>query len=328
MSARLSILALSLCGLGLNGCGAEAPTAEEIGEAASALRGDELSAEGSFSCDFGLPAALPLDQVPGIIERDRMYMAERPGMQHKHLPLAFDPATGNLFSGGRYLFDTAKQAEDYKQWVSNDFILDGTKFLERPIFLAPECHAWSVIGAHDFKPIAAQLVLRTERWSVPENNAKHELRDLWDGIRHEADQRDLAAVWLLYSKHEHLAQLVYFADRVAPNDPTAPDFASLGALAGSPALGHSLASLGGSKTFDRSEWILTVWSPFKAGDHGAPSLWPYSPPFPAPFCGDNTCEPSRGETHESCAADCASGCGNNGCQPGEDTRSCPSDCRL
>ncbi len=91
--------------------------------------------KGCFTCDFGLPGALPLDQVPAIIERDRMYMAEQPGMRTKHLPLRIDFNTGNLLSGGRYLFDTFEEAQAYKDWVTNDFILDGVKFLERPIFL-------------------------------------------------------------------------------------------------------------------------------------------------------------------------------------------------
>src|SRR5262245_3759380 len=43
--------------------------------------------KGCFTCDFALPGDLPLNQVPAIIERDRMYMAERPGMRTKHLPL-------------------------------------------------------------------------------------------------------------------------------------------------------------------------------------------------------------------------------------------------
>jgi hypothetical protein len=30
---------------------------------------------GCFTCDFALPGNLPLNQVPAIIERDRMYMA-------------------------------------------------------------------------------------------------------------------------------------------------------------------------------------------------------------------------------------------------------------
>jgi hypothetical protein len=37
--------------------------------------------KGCFTCDFALPVDLPLNLVPAIIERDRMYMAERPGIR-------------------------------------------------------------------------------------------------------------------------------------------------------------------------------------------------------------------------------------------------------
>lgn len=295
---------------------------------AGGLPGAKIHARGSFSCDFGLPGDLPLDQVPPIIERDRMYMAERPGMVTKQLPIGLDLANGQLFSGGRYLFDQARQAEEYAQWVRHDFVLDGTQFLDRPIFLAPDCHSWNVIGARQFAPIESQVVVRTERWSVPDHGVRGLLKAAWAGLVHDAADQGLTAVWLLHNRDEDLVQLVYFADRVAPPDPMAPDFASLFALQDAPALGDALACGGWAKTFDRTEWILTVWFPFASGDQGDPSLWPYSPPFPQPFCGDGVCEASRGENGAACAADCPVDCGDAVCQAGESTENCPGDCRI
>jgi hypothetical protein len=56
-----------------------------------------------------------------------MYMAARPGMLHKHIPITFDPVSdpmgGKNLSGGRYLFDTAKHAQDYRDWVFNSYKL-------------------------------------------------------------------------------------------------------------------------------------------------------------------------------------------------------------
>lgn len=333
-SEKIRALALSFLVAGAaTACGAEPPEASP-GVAVQAdqaddddHRGTELDAEGSFSCDFGLPSDLPLPAVPPLIERDRMYMSARPGMITKQLPIAFDPATGAVFSGGRYLFDTHRHAKEYADWVRHGFVLDGVEFLDRPIFLTPECHAWRVVGARAYAPLDAQVVMRTERFQVP--------ADGWGAIHHvyrdaraAAEQRGLGAVWLLESRDEGLAQLVYFGGRVGPIDPHVPDFASLGALAGSPPLGAGVVPAGWTRTFDRTHWTLTVWFPFAAGDHGAPSLWLNSPPFPAPFCGDGLCEPSRGESGASCAADCPTACGNASCQAGEDTRRCPSDCRL
>jgi hypothetical protein len=120
--------------------------------------------------------------------------------------------------------------------------------------------------------------------------------------------------------------VVTFADRVVPRDPSSFDFQSLGALSGAPPLGAALEDLG-ARTFDRTEWVFTVWFPYSFADSGAASLWPWSPPLPQPGCGDGVCEPSRGESGASCAADCPALCGDGVCQAGEDTHNCPSDCR-
>ena len=126
----------------------------------------KVKAKGAFTADFALPGSLPLNEVAPLIERDRMYMAARRGMQNKYLPLTIDFATGNLLSGGRYLFDTEHDAEQYKNWVENDFILDGVHFFDRPIFINPDYHAWRLIDAYHLGEIDTRIIVRTERWSV------------------------------------------------------------------------------------------------------------------------------------------------------------------
>ena len=285
----------------------------------------KVKAKGAFTADFTLPAAMPLSLVAPLIERDRMYMAARPGMQNKYLPLRFD-ATGNLLSGGRYLFDTEREAKQYKDWVENDFILDGIHFFDRPFFINPDYHAWQVIGAYHFGEIDERVIVRTERWSVGNHNWTDALKHKWDEILVEAARRGLTSVWLLYSKDEQLVQLVYFADRIVPPEPPTPDLASLEALENSPALGDSLDFHGWTKTFDRTQWVLTIWFPFVTGDNGQPSLWPHSPPLPKPYCGDGVCERSRGETNATCPGDCPPLAGNGVCDPGETSGTCPGDC--
>lgn len=286
-----------------------------------------IQAKGCFTCDFTIPASYPLDVAPAI-ERDRMYMAARPGMQRKQIPLRFDNA-GDIQSGGRYLFDTRKQAEKYKSWVENDFILDGTHFFDRPYFINPDCHSWRVIGAHNFQDLQQQVVLRTERWSVPNASQMHTLKQRWPQLMAAAAERGLTGAWLLYNKEEQLVQIVYFADRIVPQDPNVPDFASLGALESAPPLGAIFdGEAGWNKTFDRTQWVLTVWFPFVHGDHGQPSLWPNSPPLPEARIGDGVCEVSRGENHANAPTDCGPKCGNGVCNNGENTQNCPGDCRL
>jgi hypothetical protein len=286
-----------------------------------------LKAKGAFTCDFGLSADLPMDLVGPTIERDRMYQAARQGFQRKLIPLSF--AADGLEAGGRYLFDSRDDAEAYKVWIQTAFVLDGTQFFDRPYFLAPDCHAWSVIAAHDFADLhAAQVVLRTERWYVPHASQRKALMDRWSAILDAAAGRGLTSVWLLYNKQEQLVSLVYFADRVVPSDPSQPDFASLFALQGAPPLGEIFDDQGWTRTFDRTQWVLSIWFPFVLGDRGGPSLWPNSPPFPQPYAGDGVCEVSRGENHVNAPSDCPATCGDGVAQPGETTQNCPGDVRL
>jgi hypothetical protein len=238
---------------------------------------------GAFTCDFGLPGDFPLAAAVPILEQDRINMSARPGFRHKHVPISPDFATGNLFSGGRYLFDSVKAAEAYKFWVENNYFVDGVEFFDRPYFLNPECHAWSVIGSEDFSDIrTTQVVLRTERWTMPEGNLHTKLKEFWPLVRKQAQKRGLSAVWLLYNKKERLVSIVSFADRIGPADTDDLDFESLDALAAEVSLGEAFDDAGWEKLFDRTQWVLTIWFPFKRGDTGEPSVWPNSPPFPKP----------------------------------------------
>ncbi len=320
-------------GMALNaGCVADQPgVAGTSAHLVEGVPGHRIRARGSFSCDFALALGdAPLSQVPAVIERDRMYMASHPGIVHKHLPISIDFATGTVYSGGRYLFDTREHAAAYRHFVTETFVLDGVQFLDRPLFVDPFCTDWDVIGAHDLTPIeTTHYVMRTERFTVPAENQRGFLQRRWHGILREAADRGLAGVWLLYNREERLAQIVYHANRVGPADPTQPDVPSLEALASQPPLGAELAELDGwTRVFDRTHWVFTIWYPYEPGDTGIPSLWPNSPPFPAPFCGDAVCEVSRGEDGSSCSDDCPVDCGDAVCDPGEDTHNCPGDCRI
>ena len=307
-------------------------TAHPSASAGQALNNaGDLSVEGAFTCDFTLPGSLVAsspEPIGAVLERDRMIMSRQPGIMRKHVPLGIDFNTGNLFSGGRYLFDTEELAKEYKTFVTQEFTLNGVQFLDRPEFLETDCHSWSVVAARDFADIhTSQIVLRTERWGVPSVNQRQLLKDRWPAIRAAAAARGYSSVWLLYNRQEQLVSLVYFGNRVAPPDPNAPDFASLFSLQEAPALGDLLADLGYAKQLDRTHWSWTIWFPFLNGDRGEPSLWPNSPPFPQPYVGDGVCEPSRGETHQTAAADCSVTCGDGICQVGESAQMCPSDCR-
>jgi hypothetical protein len=304
-----------------------AACAAETSTSSQPITTPDLTQQGSFICDLVIGPELPPWQAPIDIERDRILMSH-PGMRQKMLPIMFGP-NNTLFMGGRYLFDTDDQAQDYDDFVHHRYVLDGVPFLSRVYFHANDCRHMQVIGAHDFADFRSdQVTVRSERWRVPDQNYVSLLRNTWPTVRSEAAARGVTSVWLLYSRKDNLVEIVYYGDRVAPADPTQPDFASLGALASTPALGDVFAGQGWTQDLDETQWVFTIWQPYVPGDQGAPSIHPYSPPFPGLSCGDGLCVPSRGESYATCPADCAPQCGNDVCDAGETVDSCPSDCRV
>src|SRR5882757_10728613 len=72
----------------------------------------------------------------------------------------FDPVTGVHQIGGRYLFETWENVTDYLRFTSEELELEpGVKFWDRPFFIGVDKHAWHVIGAHDFTPMATHYDL-------------------------------------------------------------------------------------------------------------------------------------------------------------------------
>src|SRR5690606_17602455 len=148
-------------------------------------------------------------------------------------------------------------------------------------------------------------VMRTERFAVTGAAIVPVLRDLWSGLVDHADGASLSAITLNHARHEGLVEVV----RVAPLAATSPE-----ELAADPSVGL-LVPPSFERVFDRTQLVLTVWSPYVAGDRGEPAAWPNSPPLPGPTCGDGVCVPSQGEDGASCAADCPPRCGDLVCQP-------------
>lgn len=289
---------------------------------------DGANEQAAFTDDITLPSTLSPAGLVGELERDRMYMAARPGFIREFTGMQFD-ASGDTIAAGRYLFRTLKDAEAYKDFLENQYVVDGSTFVRRAYVKQIELHTWSVIGHEDLGDFrSTQYVTRTERFSVPNRNLRPMLKAKWPALRAEARQRGYTGVWLLYSRKDALVSVVYFANRVGPSDGVAPDFASLAALEKADPLGDVVQADGWTRTVDRTSWVFTIWFPFVRGDRGEPALWPYSPPFPMPYAGDGVCEVSRGENSTNAPSDCLPTCGNGVQDPGETSKDCPGDVRL
>jgi hypothetical protein len=318
------------CGGGNELSDSMSSTTQEVRIAASeGVEGISHGARGATLCDYKLYPNLPVDQAPALIERDRMYMAAQPGVTFKYLPLTLPTASDPfIYSGGRYLLDTVRHAQDYAHWILNDFRLDGVLFPERPYFVSTECTAYSVIGIKDFKELrSASHVVRTERFHLPEGNHRGYLESRWNELVVEARARGMSSVWLVYNPEARLAAFVYTLERVSMVASAGPDFATVSALESAPSLGAHFARPGWVKTQDVTQFVWGLWFRFAPGDTGLPTIWPNAPALPAPFSGDGLCLVSAGENHENSPSDCPSTCGNAIAEPGETSVNCPGDVR-
>jgi hypothetical protein len=93
----------------------------------------DISAKGAFTCELTLPADVNTwypEPIAAALERDRIIMTREPGLLRKHIPLSFDPATGNLLAGGRHLFDTERHAPQYKTFVEGYTLNGNRKIIE------------------------------------------------------------------------------------------------------------------------------------------------------------------------------------------------------
>jgi hypothetical protein len=237
-----------------------------------------------YSNTFQLPGHDLDPRAPGMIERDRLVMATRPGMFRKLLPLRIDES--GVHTGGCYLFDTYENAKAYRDWVANDFVLDGVKFLDRPVIMEPRDQLWQVAGFEDFDDVrTAQDVMRFERWHVAVRPDVDVLRERqWPVLRDTARAAGLSSAWLLYGPDEHHPQLglVTVAAR-RPGDGRGTTVADLSTLESAASLGEGLAAeFGATKVFDRTSVVYMVWFPVTGSDEDEPAIWPSSPPLPGP----------------------------------------------
>ena len=230
-----------------------------------------------------LTASVPPDQVPAIIERDRVIMAARPGMHLKLLPLLM-PDANTVLSGGAYLFDTIDNAGRFEAWVLNEFELDGVLFPDRPMFQECSSKVWEVIAAENFQDMHTQQgLMRIEEWRFNGDLDQESLEDTWPSIRGKAIDTNLSSAWLLLNvERGEISTVTTMPSASASGDSPQPDIDGLMKLAALPSIGAELETAGVEKIFDRTSFIYTVWFPVTQGGNGKLPLFPNSPPFPAP----------------------------------------------
>jgi hypothetical protein len=243
-----------------------------------------IACKAAFTADFDMAVALSLQQIVTNLEVGRKIMDVRPGMRHKYTPLRFDPATSIHQIGGRYLFETWEDVVDYLRFTTEELELEpGVKFWDRPFFLGVDKHAWHVIGAHDFTPMATHYANRLERFSYTGEISVDNLRALWPLIREAAEETNLASVWLLLQPDEHQIGLLMVMAQMPGTDAAERASKSIVALERKDSLSkYFIQPMQAQKIFDRTSLNLSLWLPWSRRAGGDPVAFPTFPLHPLP----------------------------------------------
>jgi hypothetical protein len=212
-----------------------------------------IACKAAFTSDFDLAPGIPLQQLVTNLEVGRKKMDDRPGMRHKYMPLRFDPATAVRQFGGRYLFETWEHALDYVRFTEELELEPGVRFWDRPFFIGVEKHAWHVIGAYDFAPMATHYAHRFERFALTGETSMDELNARWPLMLEEGQAAGLASVWLLYQPDERQIGLLTVIAQVAGTDAAQSASRSIAALEAKESLSKQFSErMHAQKIFDRS----------------------------------------------------------------------------
>jgi hypothetical protein len=243
-----------------------------------------IACKAAFTADFEVAAALSLQQIITNLEVGRKVMDVRPGMRHKYTPLRFDPATGMHQIGGRYLFETWENVVDYIRFTTEELELEpGVKFWDRPFFIGVDKHAWHVIGAHDFAPMATHYANRLERFAYTGEISANDLQALWPLLREAAERENLASVWLLLQPDERQIGLVTVMEQMPGTTAAERASKSIVALERKDSLSKYFTQpLQAQKIFDRTSLILSLWLPWSRRAGGDPAAYPTFPLHPLP----------------------------------------------
>jgi hypothetical protein len=242
-----------------------------------------IACKAAFTSDFDIAPGLPLQQLVTNLEVGRKRMDDRPGMRHKYMPLRFDPATSVRQFGGRYLFETWENAADYVRFTEELELEPGVTFWDRPFFIGVDKHAWHVVGAYDFAPMASHYAHRFERFAYRGKTSMDDLQALWPRMLEAATEAGLASVWLLFQPDERQIGLVTVIAQMPGADAAKSASSSIAALESQDSLSkqfreHSHAE----KIFDRSSLNLSLWLPWSRRAGGDASAFPTFPVHPLP----------------------------------------------
>lgn len=246
----------------------------------------EIHAEAAMTSDIVLPRDLPFEQLNDYVEIERRSMDTYRGMNRKYTPIQYDTVTGGPICGGRYVFDTWENVQDYFRWTQEELEFEpGVKFWDRAMFQQVDKHIWKVIGAYDFTHVDTHGVNRFERWTYTADavDAKRILKELWPQVQEQARQAGLGSVWLLDQPDEKMIAIMTSGATAREDNDVDAAQRAIAKLSGMTSLGALLpASLGATAVFNRTSMVFSTWLPLSRQQKGAPAINQMSPPLPFP----------------------------------------------
>jgi hypothetical protein len=251
----------------------------------SGIRGyeiGEINAKAAFTSDIILDPRIDLSSCVKGQELGRRDMDVRQGMYIKYVPYQPHPITGQIMTGGRYLFDTWDDVLDYDHWTTNvcEYGNPPEKFWSWSMMQKVDRWNWRVAGAYHFSHPETHGLSRFQRWSYSGDNVEERVRDIYPNIRDAAKAYGAAGVWLLYQPEAKLIGLFTIMKKPEALDSVSL-YEAIESLKAQPSLGSLLPeSLSPRPVFDRSSLNLSMWLPksrLAGGVHQATNLAPVLP---------------------------------------------------
>ncbi|KAF4967449.1 hypothetical protein FSARC_5022 [Fusarium sarcochroum] len=165
-----------------------------------------VKAKGAFTAEILMPARIGLEDVWHSQYAGSQVMGKRPGMYIKYLPSKYHQISGEMLTGGAYLFDTLENAKDYENWTTNEFEVGEPKttYWNQPLFKSVDAFTWKVIGAHNFTPVDGHAIGRLQRFSYHHVGVESILTQLYPVLKDAAESREAVSFWLLHHPEDQM----------------------------------------------------------------------------------------------------------------------------
>ncbi|KAM5354896.1 hypothetical protein ACJ41O_001542 [Fusarium nematophilum] len=230
----------------------------------------EIHVEGAFTAEIRIAARVSLQDVWKNQSMASQIMGQRPGMYLKYLPSRYDEVTGDMLTGGSYLFRTLQDAKDFRNWTSNEFLLGEpkTNFWDQPLFEKAVHWSWSVIGAFNFTPVDNHGVGHLQRWTYDCEDAESILREIYPDIKDAAKEQGATSIWLLHRPEEKMIGLQLSFPKSERDDYDSGREA-LASVTKQSSLGELLPDvLKARLDYDRTSMVLALWLPLTKVSEG------------------------------------------------------------